>query len=160
MNTLRKYVNNPQATQESFSVDGWFKTGDVMVLDDEGLLTVVDRRKELIKYKGLQGKHSYRCYQILNSNLPFVQLLPLSSKLSCSLIPKWQTQGLSVCIRRKIHLRCRCACDMLIYGILNRLTFPDPALISTERTSYRRTLTFSARHHLRRKQPSNKFIFG
>ena len=51
----REYVNNPQATAETFSADGYFKTGDVMVLDDEGLLTVVDRQKELIKYKGLQG---------------------------------------------------------------------------------------------------------
>lgn len=153
-------MNNPQATQESFSVDGWFKTGDVMVLDDEGLLTVIDRRKELIKYKGLQGKHPYRYYEILSSNLLFVQLLPPSSRLSCSLIPRWQTQGLSVCIRRKIHLRCRCTCDMLIYGILNRLTFPDPALISTERTSYRRTPIFSARHHLRRKQSNKRSIFG
>ncbi len=160
MNTRREYVNNPQATQESFSVDEWFKTGDVMVLDDEGLLTVVDRRKELIKYKGLQGKHPYRCYQILGSNLLFVQLLPPSSRLSCSLIPRWQTQGLSVCIRRKIRLRCHCACDTLIYWNLNRLTFPDPVPISTERTSYRRTLTFCARHHLRRKQPRNRSISG
>ena len=44
-------MNNPQATAETFSADGYFKTGDVMVLDDEGLLTVVDRQKELIKYK-------------------------------------------------------------------------------------------------------------
>jgi acyl-coenzyme A synthetase/AMP-(fatty) acid ligase len=51
----RGYVGNPQATQESLTADGYFKTGDVMVVDERGGLTVVDRKKELIKYKGLQG---------------------------------------------------------------------------------------------------------
>ena len=37
-------MNNSQATAETFSSDGCSKTGDVMTLDDEGLLTVVDRQ--------------------------------------------------------------------------------------------------------------------
>ncbi|KAF1816440.1 4-coumarate-CoA ligase-like protein [Eremomyces bilateralis CBS 781.70] len=46
------YQNNDKANQESF-IDGWFCTGDVCVFKD-GLFYVVDRKKELIKYKGLQ----------------------------------------------------------------------------------------------------------
>lgn len=57
----REYAGNPQATQESLTSDGYFKTGDVLILDDEGLLTVVDRKKELIKYKGLQGENPFPC---------------------------------------------------------------------------------------------------
>jgi acyl-CoA synthetase (AMP-forming)/AMP-acid ligase II len=34
--------------------DGWFKTGDVAVVDEQGWYQIVDRVKELIKYKGLQ----------------------------------------------------------------------------------------------------------
>ncbi|KAJ7449077.1 hypothetical protein B0H11DRAFT_1653916, partial [Mycena galericulata] len=45
------YLNNPQATKDSITPDGWFKTGDIVFRDDEGFFYIVDRRKELIKYK-------------------------------------------------------------------------------------------------------------
>ncbi|EXJ81140.1 hypothetical protein A1O3_07428 [Capronia epimyces CBS 606.96] len=48
------YWDNQQATRDSFTRDGlWFKTGDVGVVRD-GMFYVVDRKKELIKYKGMQ----------------------------------------------------------------------------------------------------------
>ena len=48
---VQGYLNNPEANAKSFSEDGFFKTGDVAVIDDEGFFTIVDRVKELIKYK-------------------------------------------------------------------------------------------------------------
>ena len=46
------YYNNAAANAEAF-IDGWFRTGDVGLFCD-GLLYIVDRKKELIKYNGLQ----------------------------------------------------------------------------------------------------------
>ncbi len=48
------YFNKPEATAACMTDDGWFKTGDVAVVNDRGWFSIVDRVKELIKYKGLQ----------------------------------------------------------------------------------------------------------
>jgi acyl-coenzyme A synthetase/AMP-(fatty) acid ligase len=45
------YLNNEIATKNSITPDGWFKTGDVAIRDTEGFYYIVDRKKELIKYK-------------------------------------------------------------------------------------------------------------
>ena len=47
------YLNNPQATAETFDKDGWLHTSDQGAIDDEGMLTITDRIKEMIKVKGV-----------------------------------------------------------------------------------------------------------
>ncbi|MGY1635388.1 4-coumarate--CoA ligase family protein [Geodermatophilus sp. SYSU D00742] len=51
---MKGYLNNPQATADTLDDEGWLHTGDVAVVDESGVYTVVDRVKELIKYKGYQ----------------------------------------------------------------------------------------------------------
>ncbi|KAJ3113929.1 hypothetical protein HK100_001844 [Physocladia obscura] len=53
-NVMKGYHNNPKATAESIDQDGWFHTGDIAIVDENGLFYIVDRLKELIKYKGFQ----------------------------------------------------------------------------------------------------------
>ncbi|KAL9098519.1 MAG: hypothetical protein Q9163_005836 [Psora crenata] len=48
------YWKNEQATREAMLEDGWLKTGDVAVADENGWFWIVDRRKELIKVSGYQ----------------------------------------------------------------------------------------------------------
>lgn len=48
------YYKNEQATRATFTSDGWLKTGDLGYYDDEGFFSVIDRLKELIKFKGYQ----------------------------------------------------------------------------------------------------------
>ena len=53
-NVMREYLNNPEATAETLDADGFLHTGDVATVTDEGVFHIVDRVKELIKYKGYQ----------------------------------------------------------------------------------------------------------
>ena len=50
-NVTRGYENNPKANAEAFT-DGWFRTGDQGVMDDEGYLTITGRLKEIINRGG------------------------------------------------------------------------------------------------------------
>jgi acyl-CoA synthetase (AMP-forming)/AMP-acid ligase II len=48
------YLNASEATAQMLDADGWLRTGDIGHVDDDGYVFVVDRVKELIKYKGHQ----------------------------------------------------------------------------------------------------------
>ena len=47
-----EYLNNPQATAESFTPDGWFMTGDRVTLETDGYITFSDRDKDMLKVGG------------------------------------------------------------------------------------------------------------
>ncbi|MFB7410300.1 AMP-binding protein [Streptomyces sp. NPDC056202] len=51
---MKGYLGRPDATAAMIDADGWVHTGDIGRVDDDGWLYVVDRVKELIKYKGFQ----------------------------------------------------------------------------------------------------------
>ncbi len=49
---FKEYFNNPSATSDSFTDDGWFKTGDLVAVQDDGNLNIVGRLKEMFKSGG------------------------------------------------------------------------------------------------------------
>jgi long-chain acyl-CoA synthetase len=46
------YWNKPKETAETFTADGWLKTGDIANMDADGFLSITDRKKELLKTSG------------------------------------------------------------------------------------------------------------
>ncbi|KAH9637779.1 hypothetical protein HF086_007808 [Spodoptera exigua] len=53
-NVFKGYYNKPEATKETLTEDGWFKTGDIFYRDESWNLFFVDRYKSLLKYRNYQ----------------------------------------------------------------------------------------------------------
>ncbi|HEY8523771.1 MAG TPA: class I adenylate-forming enzyme family protein [Acidimicrobiales bacterium] len=59
---MKGYWGKPEATAEAIDADGWLHTGDVGFLDDEGFLTITDRKKDMI----IRGGENVYCVEIEN----------------------------------------------------------------------------------------------
>lgn len=64
---MKGYWRNEDATAESITEDGWFKTGDYAMIDDEGFIKIVDRKKDLIIVSGFNVYPS-EVEEVINSH--------------------------------------------------------------------------------------------
>ena len=70
-NTMAGYWNNPKATKESFTKDGWLRTGDLGLLDEDGYLHIKGRCKTMLL--GPSGQNIYpEEIEAKINNMPFV----------------------------------------------------------------------------------------
>jgi acyl-CoA synthetase (AMP-forming)/AMP-acid ligase II len=59
-NIVKGYWNKPEATAETFTDDGWLKTGDIARIDEEGFIYIVDRAKDMV----IRGGENIYCAEV------------------------------------------------------------------------------------------------
>ncbi|PGH27871.1 hypothetical protein AJ80_00421 [Polytolypa hystricis UAMH7299] len=88
-NVFLGYLDNPEATAECLSSDGWFRTGDVGYEDKDGNMYITDRVKELIKYNGFQvAPAELEGILIDNEAVDDVAVIGVESKAHGSEVPR------------------------------------------------------------------------
>ncbi|XP_059287265.1 4-coumarate--CoA ligase 2-like [Lycium ferocissimum] len=80
---MKGYLNNPKATEETIDKEGWLHTGDVGYIDEDDQVFIVDRLKELIKYKGYQvAPAELEDMLISNANIADAAVVPMKDEVA------------------------------------------------------------------------------
>ncbi|OOQ83275.1 hypothetical protein PEBR_35266 [Penicillium brasilianum] len=69
---FKGYYKDPEETNRAFTDDGWFKTGDVVFVDDRGRIAVIDRRKNVLKLSQGEYISPERLEGVYTSELPYL----------------------------------------------------------------------------------------
>lgn len=80
---MKGYIDDVKATENTIDKDGWLHTGDIGYYDNDGELFIVDRLKELIKYKGWSVcSFLLLLFRVIMGRQPRILLFRLSGSLS------------------------------------------------------------------------------
>jgi len=79
-NVMKRYLNQPELTRESFTDDGWFKTGDIGSMDEQGYITITDRKKDIIITAGGKNIAPQRIENYLKETGFFSQVMVYGDK--------------------------------------------------------------------------------
>ena len=96
MNVFLGYYKNQQATDDSFTEDGWLRTGDMGVIDEDGYLFLRGRSKCMILGPSGQNIYPEELEAVLNSTREIIDSLVIDDHgtLTALVYPDWQQAAL------------------------------------------------------------------
>jgi long-chain acyl-CoA synthetase len=92
-NIMLGYWHRPEETRAVLTADGWFKTGDIGSLDQDGFLTITDRKKELFKTSGGKYISPQPIEQLIKSSRFVNQVVVIGSERkfpAALIVPEWE----------------------------------------------------------------------
>lgn len=78
-NVMLGYYKDEQATKDSFTDDGWFKTGDIGVMNKKGVLSITGRQKNLIILANGKNVHPEEIEEYMQANIPYIKEIVVSA---------------------------------------------------------------------------------
>jgi fatty-acyl-CoA synthase len=149
---MRGYYHDDERTQAAFDGD-WFRSGDLGTLDDEGYITIIDRRKDMIKSGG-ENVSSREVEETIYS-------LPQVSEVAVIGLPHpmWIEAVTAVVVLRSSHgltsdqLRAHCAVHLAPFKVPKRVLFVDSLPKNPSGKVLKRQLRESYRNLMQDHQP-------
>nr|AFG26323.1 4-coumarate-CoA ligase [Cinnamomum osmophloeum] len=122
---MKGYLNDPEATKMTIDKEGWLHTGDIGFVDDDDEIFIVDRLKELIKYKGFQvAPAELEAMLITHPNVADAAVVPMKDVLAGEVPVAFVVKSNSSNITEE-EIKQFVAKQVVFYKRINRVFFVD-----------------------------------
>nr|QDG03190.1 4-coumarate:CoA ligase [Glycyrrhiza uralensis] len=122
---MKGYLNDPEATKRTIDKEGWLHTGDIGFVDDDDELFIVDRLKELIKYKGFQvAPAELEALLIAHPNISDAAVVPLKDEAAGELPVAFVVRSNGSTITED-EIKQYISKQVVFYKRINRVFFTD-----------------------------------
>ncbi|KAK3221422.1 hypothetical protein Dsin_008447 [Dipteronia sinensis] len=122
---MKGYLNDEEATERTIDKDGWLHTGDIGFIDDDDELFIVDRLKELIKYKGFQvAPAELEAMLIAHPNISDAAVVPMKDEAAGEVPVAFVVRSNSSKITED-EIKQYISKQVVFYKRINRVFFTD-----------------------------------